>query len=85
MATGISEGKSDFLCVFLGLLLPHRDQPLKWLLVVWALFVCYSRVYNGVHYPGDMIGGIVLGGLLGWAMSRLFRLFVSIFVVNKRR
>jgi undecaprenyl-diphosphatase len=73
------------LCVFLGLVLPHRDQPIKWLLLVWALFVCYSRVYNGVHYPGDVIGGIVLGCLLGWAMSRLFRLFVSAFVVNKRR
>jgi hypothetical protein len=40
------------LYVFLGLLLPHRYQPIKWLLVVWALFVCYSRVYNGVHYRG---------------------------------
>lgn len=73
------------LFVFLSLVLPRRDRPLKWLFLGWALFVCYSRVYNGVHYPGDVAGGILLGSLLGWAMSRLFRLFVSVYLVNKRR
>ena len=73
------------LFVFLSLVLPRRDRPLKWLFLGWALFVCYSRVYNGVHYPGDVAGGILLGSLLGWAMSRLFRWFVSVWLVNKRR
>jgi membrane-associated phospholipid phosphatase len=26
-----------------------------------ALLVCFSRVYNGVHYPGDVLAGAVLG------------------------
>jgi undecaprenyl-diphosphatase len=73
------------LCVFLGLILSRRDRPLKCLLLVWALFVCYSRVYNGVHYPGDVLGGMLLGSLLAWSMSRLFRLFVNIYLLNKRR
>ena len=73
------------LCVFLGLLLPRSDRPLKLLLLVWALFVCYSRVYNGVHYPGDVLGGILLGSLFGWGMSRLFRMFVNFYFLKIMR
>jgi len=73
------------LCIFLGLLLPQRDRPLKFLLLGWALFVCYSRVYNGVHYPGDVLGGILLGSLLAWVTSRLFRMFVNIYLLKVKR
>lgn len=31
-------------------------------LLIWAALVSYSRVYLGVHYPGD----IIVGGSIGW-------------------
>jgi undecaprenyl-diphosphatase len=52
------------LAVFLLLSLPQEYRPLKILVLSWASLVSYSRIYNGVHYPGDVIGGALLGTLL---------------------
>ena len=29
--------------------------------VLWALITGYSRIYLGVHYPGDVLGGFIVG------------------------
>jgi len=29
----------------------------------WAVLTAYSRIYLGVHYPGDVLGGIIVGTL----------------------
>ncbi len=31
---------------------------------VWMLIVCYSRIYLGVHYLGDIIGGMLVGAFV---------------------
>ena len=38
-----------------------RRKTLAALLAVEAGLVCYSRVYVGVHYPLDVVGGVLLG------------------------
>ena len=37
-----------------------------------TLLVCYSRVYLGYHYPGDILGGFVLALCVVWMLSRIF-------------
>ncbi|NEX14649.1 MAG: phosphatase PAP2 family protein [Prosthecochloris sp.] len=37
------------------------DRAYTAVMVLYALLVSYSRVYVGVHYPGDVIAGAVIG------------------------
>ena len=41
-----------------------RKRWLSIFIIVWALFNCYTRVYLGVHYPGDLLVGGIIGGWL---------------------
>jgi len=40
---------------------------------VLATGVAYSRVYTGVHYPGDVVAGVLLGASLGLLLGRRAR------------
>jgi undecaprenyl-diphosphatase len=42
---------------------------LKWVLFITASLIAISRVYLGLHYPSDILGGAVLGCLFGYAFS----------------
>ena len=41
-------------------------------IILWASVVGYSRIYLGVHYPGDVICGSLLGALIGWGIYSLY-------------
>lgn len=39
----------------------------------WAAMIAFSQVYVGVHYPGDVLGGALLGSAIGWWVVLTFR------------
>ncbi|EIJ39303.1 membrane-associated phospholipid phosphatase [Galbibacter orientalis DSM 19592] len=65
------------LASFLFFILPKKFNWLKWILGFWALLVSYSRIYNGVHYPGDVIVAALLGIGLGYSISKLYFFYIK--------
>jgi len=61
-------GLTTFLCFVLG----TKFKYLKYWLVVWASLVAYSRIYNGVHYPGDVLVGAFIGIGFGFLMAKAY-------------
>jgi undecaprenyl-diphosphatase len=61
-----------FLIILLGS--PFRGFPL--LMLSWAFFMSYTRIYLGVHFPGDTLAGWVAGGLIGWGFGQLCGWFI---------
>ena len=43
-------------------------------IILWASVVGYSRIYLGVHYPGDVLFGSMLGAMIGWGIYELYEL-----------
>ena len=41
----------------------------KWVLFIGASLIALSRVYLGLHYPSDILGGALLGILFGYLFS----------------
>jgi undecaprenyl-diphosphatase len=60
------------LALFFGNMLKKESKWLFILILFWASAVAYSRVYLGVHYPGDIIGGAFLGISVGWVVYKVF-------------
>ncbi len=58
------------LAIFLVCL--FRNKRLNVFILVWAFINSYTRLYLGLHYPGDLLAGAFIGGFGGWFFHRLF-------------
>lgn len=62
------------LATFLGF---YFKRSWAFWLFAWAVLVSYSRIYLGVHFPGDLVGGALLGLLVGWFCYLLSRIAIQ--------
>ena len=60
------------LAVFLIGFLGRKFKYFTLLILLWAAIISYSRVYLGVHYPGDIIVGAIFGALLGYILQIIY-------------
>lgn len=66
------------LAVFFSLLV--KDRKLFIALLVWSLTNCYTRLYLGMHYPSDVLVGILWGVMCGFLVYYIYsRLYYKLF------
>ena len=70
------------IAVLTALFLQKRWATL--LLLIWALWVSYSRIYMGVHYPGDVLCGAILGAGIASAIWLAARAINARLIARKQ-
>jgi len=73
---------NSFALATLSLLI-IRQRWFSITILIWAALISYSRIYLGVHYPGDVIGGMLLGGIIGGILYVPYRLIGRKRTVNR--
>ena len=59
------------LAAFLTLILKKYYKKIAYVMFIWATLVAYSRIYMGVHYPGDVIAGTAVGAIIGVIIAKV--------------
>ena len=73
-STSFPSGHTASAAAFSGVV--DRAYPKLWLPInALAAAVGFSRVYTGVHYPGDVLGGWILGKAVAFGVDRVARRF----------
>ena len=60
------------LAIFFGLLLRSSNKLLILLFAIYAFLISYSRIYLGVHYPIDIIVGIIFGTINAIVLYKIY-------------
>ncbi len=58
------------IAMFFSLLMRQRIFTI--FMVTWSFINCWTRLYLGVHYPGDILVGLCWGALVGYGVYRLY-------------
>lgn len=68
-----SSHAADTFSVALLLSLIWRDRRTTLPLMLWVVLNCYSRMYLGVHYPLDIMGGVLTGSIISATIYVILR------------
>lgn len=71
------------IAVYFSLLM--RQRLFTVFMVFWSLVNCYTRLYLGVHYPGDILVGLCWGGLVGYCVYKGYCRLTEPAVYTKER
>lgn len=67
------------LASFITLIMKRFYKKIGLLMFIWAALVSYSRIYMGVHFPGDVLCGAAVGMILGFGIGHLLLMVMKKF------
>lgn len=73
------------IAAFLTPVLRKAWRWIGWVLYGWAFISSYSRIYVGVHYPGDIFCGAFIGILIGLIFWKLLGLFFKNYLDRRAK
>jgi len=66
-------GHAIFMASLAGASVLFKDRRIAIVLSVGAIIIAVARVVAGVHWPSDIIVGLILGWSIGCLLAKLFR------------
>jgi membrane-associated phospholipid phosphatase len=70
------------MSVFFFITFRHLFKKWTWLIFLWPMMIGYAQIYVGVHFPGDIAGGALLGliygCLTGWIFNKQFGRLIKV-------
>ena len=61
------------VATFFSFLFKDKYRKLGYFLFFWAVIISYSRIYLAVHYPFDVLVGLIFGCFLGYLFFLLYK------------
>lgn len=79
----VSSHATNMFAIFVFTSRIFKNRSYFFLMLFWAVIISYSRIYIGVHYPLDIIGGALLGWLIGIIMYKLLMFIENHFFIAR--
>ncbi len=74
-----SSHASNTFSIALFFLLLFKSRTFSIAIVIWSAINCWTRLYLGVHYPSDIIVGLLFGAISGFAAYMVYiKLYMKI-------
>jgi undecaprenyl-diphosphatase len=70
--------------IFMIILLGRKYAYVYIPAILWSLFISYTRIYLGVHYPGDIFAGWIAGSLIGYLFAKVALKVIGIMERKKQ-
>ena len=71
------------LAIFIYMTWGREKQGFTKFFFAWAAIIAYAQVYVGVHYPLDILGGMLIGLVSGYGMSKAYIKWVGPMPLKK--
>ena len=79
----VSSHAANSFAIFVFSTRLFKNRGFYILMFFWAVLISYSRIYSGVHYPFDIIGGALVGWGIGYAFFKVLIFIETHFFLTR--